>query len=272
MPTEQQIDAAAAAAAEKANGGKFSDPLFYKPEQRGFWRDVVRTALLAAEAASAPGKKEPAPNVSQKEVRDFTDHCVYIRSVYTFMTRIWKDSDADERKTMEAIAPLFFEDIGKVLGDFLVIAACRVTDPADAGGGKQNFSVELFANSFPRGSEAFKKLHEFRERMEKLRKIIVPVRNKLGAHADRDVIREGKTFAAGSWAEWMDFWSALADFVRLLNEETFGKPFEIDAGGVRGDAEMLLKSFGQSEHFETLLKGNDPKVKDACLKLALPAA
>ena len=65
------------------------------------------------------------------------------------MIRIWKDSDGDERKLMEAISPLFFEDIGKVLGDYTVIAACRVADPADAGRGRQNFTVELFTNSFP---------------------------------------------------------------------------------------------------------------------------
>jgi hypothetical protein len=272
MPTEQQIDVAAAAAAEKANGGKFFDPLFYKPEQRTFWRDVVRTALQAAEAASASRKKEPAPKASQKEVKDFSEHCVYIRSVYTFMTRIWRDSAADERKTMEAIAPLFFEDIGKVLGEFLVIAACRITDPVDAGRGRQNFTVELFTNNFPPESEAFKKLDALCRRMEKLRAKILPTRHKLGAHADRDVIRKGETLPSGSWEEWKEFWSALADFVRVLNEETFGTPFEIDAGGVLGDAEMLLKSFGESQHFETLLRGNDPKVKDACLKLALPAA
>jgi len=132
--------------------------------------------------------------------------------------------------------------------------------------------VELFANSFPHDSESFKKLHELRQRMEKLRKKVLPARHKLGAHADRDVIREGKTLPGGSWQEWDDFWSALADFVRCLNEETFGKPFEIDAGGVMGDAEMLLKSFSQSRHFETLLNGNDPKLRDACLNLALPNA
>jgi hypothetical protein len=275
MPTEQQIDAAAAAAAERANGGKFSDPLFYKAEQRAFWREVVRSALEAAEAPTAARKEEPAQKiqeVSEKEVEDFSEHCVYIRSVYTLMTRIWRDSDADERKTMEAIAPLFFEDIGKVLGEFLVIAACRITDPMDAGRGRQNFTVELFTNSFLPESEAFKKLDELCRLMGKLREKILPTRHKLGAHADRDVIRKGETLPGGSWADWQGFWSALADFVRIINEETFGTPFEIDAGGVLGDAETLLKCFEQSQHFETLLKGNDPKVKDACLKLALPAA
>jgi len=30
--------------------------------------------------------------------------------------------------------------------------------------------------------------------------------------------------------------------------------------------------FTQSRHFETLLNGNDPKLRDACLKLALSNA
>jgi AbiU2 len=271
MRTEQEIEAAAAAAAEKANGGKFIDPLFYKPEHREFWNDVIRTAFDAADAASAPGVVA-GPNVSTKEVEEFSAHCVYIRSVYTFMMRIWRDSDEGERKVMEAIAPLFFEDMGKVLREFLVIAACRITDPAADRRGNQNFTVEWFTNNFPRDSETFKQLDALRQRMNKLRVKILPARNKLGAHADRAVILKGEPLGAASWKEWDEFWSALQDFVRILNEKTTGKPFEIDAGGVRGDAETLLKALFNSQHFETLLKGNDPAVRDACLEVALPNA
>ena len=32
--------------------------------------------------------------------------------------------------------------------------------------------------------------------------------------------------------------------MRILNEKTMGKPFEIDAAGVFGDAEMLIKALG----------------------------
>jgi len=114
MRTEKQIEAAAAAAAEKANGGTFTDPLFYKPEQQAFWRDVIRSALdVADRTPSNDGEAQPKPQVSSKEVAEFRDHCVYIRSVYTLMMRIWKDSNEDERKMMEGISPLFFEDIGK---------------------------------------------------------------------------------------------------------------------------------------------------------------
>jgi hypothetical protein len=269
MRTEQQIDAAAAAAAEKANGGKFTDPLFYKPEHRAFWKEVIRTAFDAADAAPAPAATAEL-KVSANEVEEFSGHCVFIRSVYTFMTRIWRDSDEAERKVMEAVAPLFFEDMGKVLSEFLVIAACRITDPASDRRGNQNFTLELFANTFPRDGETFKQLDALRQRMMKLRATILPARNKLGAHADRAVILKDEPLGAASWTEWGDFWSALQDFVRVLNEGTTGKPFEIKAGGVLGDAETLLKALFNSQHFETLLKNDNPAVRDACLKTAQP--
>jgi hypothetical protein len=211
-------------------------------------------------------------NVSHKEVRDFSDHCVFIRSVYLSTMRIWRDSDTGERKLMEAIAPSIFADLAQVLSEYLIIAACRITDPAKDGRSNENLTVEMFVNSFSSEPETFKQLNELHQRMQKLRAKIVPARNKLAAHADREAIRNGKPLGFASFEEWDEFWSNLQDFVRMLNEKTIGKPFEIDAGGVLGDAEMLLKALSQSRHFETLLNGNDPAVTAACLKVALPNA
>jgi hypothetical protein len=88
-----------------------------------------------------------------------------------------------------------------------------------------------------------------------------------GGSAD---ISKGKPIGAATWEEWDDFWYALRDFVCILNEETTGQPFEIDAAGVVGDAEMLLKALKQSQHFDQLFKSNDPTIVKACIDLALP--
>ena len=48
MITDAQVEAAAKAAAEMANGGMWNDPLYYKPEHQKFWKAVIRTALEAA--------------------------------------------------------------------------------------------------------------------------------------------------------------------------------------------------------------------------------
>jgi hypothetical protein len=270
MWTDAQIELAAVAAAEKANGGKFVDPLFYKPEHQRFWRNVVRTALEATDAPPATKQSEP-PNVSKKEIEEFSDHCVYIRSVYVFATRLLRDCDEQERKSMEAIAPSIFADLAQLLTEYLIIAACRITDPAVDGRNNENLTIELFVNDFSSDPETYKQLDELHQRMKKLRKKILPARHKLAAHADRDAIREGKPLGAASWQEWNDFWSALADFVRILNQKKIGKPFEINASGVRGDAEMLLKALKQSQYFETLVDSDDPTIRDACIELALPS-
>ncbi len=209
-------------------------------------------------------------NVSHKEVRDFSDHCVFIRSVYLFTMRILRDSDTGERKLMEAVAPSIFADLAQVLSEYQIIAACRITDSAKDVRSNENFTVEMFVNSFSSEPETFKQLNELHQRMQKLRTKILPARNKLAAHADREAIRSGKPLGFASFEEWDEFWSALRDFVRMLHEKTIGKPFEIDAGGVLGDAEMLLKALSQSRHFETLLNGDDPAITAACVKLALP--
>lgn len=180
--------------------------------------------------------------ITPTDLKEISGHCVFLQSVYTFATRIWEDSSEAERKVMEAVAPLFFADIGQVLGQFLVLAVCRITDPACDRSGRQNFTLEWLTNSFPHESEEFKWLESLRQRMNKLREKLLPARNKIVAHADLKTIRDGTLLGAASREEWDDFWCALQDFIRLLNEATTEEPFEINAAGVRGDAEMLIKA------------------------------
>ncbi len=211
MPTERKIDVAAAAAADRAKAGK------------------------SPGAAAATG-------VSAKEVEEFSAHCVYIRSVYTFAVRVFKDIDEAEAEAMEAVAPVSYKNMSMVLSEFLVNAACRITEPAADRFGNENLTLQLFVNSFAPDSDAYKLLEPLRQRIDTFRKKIVLARNKLAAHADRVVILKGEPLATASWAEWDDFWSALRDFVRILNEKTTGKRFEIDVPAMRDEAETLLKA------------------------------
>jgi hypothetical protein len=210
------------------------------------------------------------PGDFHKEVEDFSDHCAYIRSVFILATRIWRDSTETDRKMMEGISPSFFLDLGQVLAEYVILAACRITDPAEDGK-NENLTLETFVNCFQPDSQTAKQLDALRQQMEQLSKKIRPARNKFIAHADRDAIREGKPLGMASWKEWDEFWTTLKKFVRILNEKTIGKPYEIEIGGVHGDAEMLIKSLRQSGFFETLLNGQNQAVRDACVKLAIPA-
>ena len=272
--TEEEIERAAAQLAEQTNGGTWDDSRYYAPSHKALWRARVTSGSSNRQAGrNMKGNvKQPPKEISEvtaKEVSEFSGHCVLIRSIYVMGMRIWRDSNEAERTTMEAIAPIFFADFNHVLGDYLIMAASRITDPAIDRKGNENFTVELLQKVFPSTDKRYAELDALRLRMNKLREKILPARNKLGAHVDREVVRAGEPLGAASWKEWDDFWDALASFVRLLNEVVFGKPFEIDAAGTLGDAEMLLKALKQSQHFETLLNSKDNAARDACIAVAL---
>lgn len=108
MWTDNQTEPAEA---ERASGGRFSDPLFYAEEPRKFWRDIVRTALDVA-GETPLQKPDLIPEVSPEEVREFSDHCVHIRSVYEYAAGLFRDGSEEERNAMYARAPLFFKDLG----------------------------------------------------------------------------------------------------------------------------------------------------------------
>jgi hypothetical protein len=167
---------------------------------------------------------------------------MHIRSVYEYATRLFRESSDEERSAMQATAPLFFEDLAQVFAEFVINAACRITEPPVDRRGNENFSVGLFTNSFAADPQTYETLDSLRDRMQKHRYRVLLARNKLGAHADRMVIKKGEPLGTASWKEWDDFWLTLADFLCLRNENPNGKPFEIEASGVRGDAEMLLKA------------------------------
>lgn len=184
-------------------------------------------------------------NVSHKDVEVFSNGCALSRSIYRFMVRLFKDSNPTERAAMLAVAPLFFPNLSQVFQEYVVLAACRITDAAKSGDGKENFTVEFFVNHFARDTEAFKQLDALHQKMKPFRTKISLARHKLAAHSDVAVVR-GPPLDAGSWAEWDEFWSALKDLVRILNEQTVKKPFDIDEADAPGEAEKLLKALGQS--------------------------
>jgi hypothetical protein len=61
---------------------------------------------MKTDGAAEHRKPESSDDGFSKDVRDFSGHCSYIKSVYTLGMRIWRDSDETERGLMERTSPL----------------------------------------------------------------------------------------------------------------------------------------------------------------------
>lgn len=100
--------------------------------------------MSGSQEAAAPTTPQGASTGFDDEVKEFSSHCAYIRTVFTLTLRIWRDSTDDERRMMERISPSFFLDMGQVLAEYVVRAACRITDPANNG---KNFTIEYYVTA-----------------------------------------------------------------------------------------------------------------------------
>ncbi len=111
--------------------------------------------------------------------------------------RIFRDSDEAERSTMETTAPSIFEDLAQILKEYLIIAACRITDPANDGRKNENFTIEMFVKGFASDPKTTKELHVLHQRMQKLRDKVKPARDKARGACRSRRRSQGKAAWAG---------------------------------------------------------------------------
>jgi hypothetical protein len=156
-------------------------------------------------------------NVSHKDVEVFSNGCALSRSIYRFMVRLFKDSNPTERTAMISVVPYFSQTLAKCF--------------------RNTWCWQLSGSPIrKRISRAIRILPLNRQQLK------VAIR-KLAAHSDVAAVR-GPPLDAGSWAEWDQFWTTLKDFVRILNEQTAEKPFDVDDADVSGNANKLLTALG----------------------------
>ncbi len=110
MATTFDTEREAEAVAAELNAAAGRDVRYHVERYREKWaiaRQSKRTYWAWDGFPTDPPKPSLPPKISPKEVEEFRDHCVYIRSIYSFLTRIWRGSDADERNMMEANRSVF---------------------------------------------------------------------------------------------------------------------------------------------------------------------
>lgn len=122
-----------------------------------------------------------------KDIEIFSDHCVFMRSVYLHARTLFETSTTDEKALMARAANTFFGDLSMVLTEHLILQVCKITDPARDFKKNENHTLALMLERFdfssdPQISAQLGRLHDnIQAFSNKLR----PARNKLISHSDK---------------------------------------------------------------------------------------
>jgi AbiU2 len=157
-------------------------------------------------------------NVSKDDVDAFCGFCVSLRSIWRHYQILFEGTDL-QRELLQNIAPTVFGDFNKLLIEHLILQICKITDP-EKSFERQNLTVKFLVHNsdFSTAPGETEKLNRLSDRMHVFRAKIVPARNRLIGHLDRESVLLGQPLGGAQPNEWNEFWLDLQEFLYIMHK------------------------------------------------------
>jgi hypothetical protein len=203
------------------------------------------------------------PNADD-DITAFAHHCAYMRSVFLHGKILFEESSAEARQRMSGAAQILFGDLNRILVEYIILQACRITDAAKDMKGNDNLTIPFLMKKYNLSGDAAKqkRVVELAASIDAFRQKLLPARHKRIAHADRAAAHDVASYGKATNDEWNGFWAELRELVSTFYECVHGGPFDID-GGLMSDADGLLKALKGDACFQSLM-GDSPQMARRC--------
>lgn len=220
-----------------------------------FEYELVKAAPRGHDAGGKDAMTNTTSNVSAADVTAFCDFCVSLRSFWRHYQIVFEGTDL-QRELLQGIAHTFFCDLNHLLIDHLVLRICQITDP-ETSMGRKNLTIKFILNNsdFSTTPGELDKLRRLSESMHNFRAKIVPARNRLIGHLDRDSVLIGQPLGDADTSEWNQFWLDLQDFLQIVHKRYVDPQghFYLNSIGQLSDADSLVKALKESTYFHASL-------------------
>jgi hypothetical protein len=190
-------------------------------------------------------------------IKQFFHQCIWIRTVRNEFKTLYGCGEK-RLKLLNEVAKHFFAFLNRILDEYILLKICAITDPPASHRKDNNITVKYILNLI--GPEDSKKLglDELSEKIHSIRDCIVPARNKIIAHLDKDAFLSSQK----RWGEFSDddeesFWNNLQEFVNRINNYYFKNGiFPILEPVVSDGAKGLVGSLKYAVRYKELLLEN----------------
>ena len=204
-------------------------------------------------------RSNPEDEATRALVKRFCDYVFRLKQVYYMGRELFYEASA--QSLMERTAHAFFLDLNKILIDYFLLEAAKLTDPATSFGGKcENFTVANLIETVEWSPECVREIEKLDKTVQSFRKYIEPARNKLLAHYDKPTVASGDVLGAFPEGEEEKFLAALEQMCNELHKAAFGEILPKMMLDHRGDVLDLKKALRRAIAFEKLFsdsKGDD---------------
>ena len=158
------------------------------------------------------------PSVNPNEdIAIFADHCVFIRSIYLHSKILFETSTDKDKVRMSRAAPTFFGDVNRMFVEYMILQVCKITDPAQDFRKNDNHTIAFLLRhyDFSVDLKTTQRLAHLDARLQAFRQMLLPARNKLISHSDRDAIMAGQALGGAPQSEWVSWTPDLGPLAKV---------------------------------------------------------
>ncbi|PLR26842.1 hypothetical protein SGCZBJ_08760 [Caulobacter zeae] len=188
------------------------------------------------------------------EILAVANFSVHLRSLWRHYQILFEDGEL-RRNLLHRVAPTFFDDLNQILIEQLILQICRLTDPAVTMK-RTNLSLDYVLGEADFGLPVQRaRAQTLRDSIEAFRTKIIPARNRLIGHLDRDAVMAGVPLGGANEADWIQFWEDLDQFLNLIHTRYVDPSvtFHLNNVGMISDADSLVEALKESTYFHLAL-------------------
>ena len=187
---------------------------------------------------------------AKKIVEKFCGQVAWLLNVRRIFAELFEDEQSQVLMKKTAIS--FFGDIGRIILGHLLLEFAKITDRAKTGG-KENFTIDDLIESIEWPPDTREELEVLRNKTKSFRDYILPARNKLLAHTDKETFLADGTLGKFPEGEDEVFLETLQKVCDVTHKDCFGTIFGQIITAQPGDVSDLKGALEKAVAFDQLL-------------------
>jgi hypothetical protein len=186
-------------------------------------------------------------------VKKFCNHVLWLRVVRHDFEELFENEDATILR--ERTAPSFFADLNRILHSYLLLDFVKITDPKTSGRKQEqeNFTLDNLIESINWPQDVLERLRSLSGKARAFRRRIRDARNKLLAHADKEIFLTDTTLGEFPEGEDEMFLGTLEEVCNITHEVCFGQIFGQMSVVAPGDVISLKRALANAVAFLEVL-------------------
>jgi|CXWL01.1.fsa_nt_gi hypothetical protein len=175
----------------------------------------------------------------------FREQCIWLRICYNTYWTLY-ESGQETKELLETSASLFFGDLNRILIEYILLQACKITDPEDTRG-RKNLTVEHLNTALRVASRMTDEITRLSDDLFHYRHAVKAARDRLISHLDKDAILAGRPIGEHAQEEVTAFFESLSGYVNAVGEAVEVGPLDFKTTAGAGDVLDLIEALKRGE-------------------------